>query len=301
MVILSVASRPWLLFLSLSLLLFIISRGGVDAFGILQQQSPARGSDATVQFVAHRPTTRTATTHTILQSSASWNDDASSSSSWDANEERRNKLKRELLQLGASFDRGFGASPRARTKVEQVLLELENLNPEDNAARGISGGSMDLASPLQGNWRMVWTTAPDVLSLAVNPVVTVGAIYQLFEPPIVTNVIDLLPRIQNLLPPSLVPNSLLRANVKTRASARDGYPMRIGLDFEAVSLEPVELLGQVVRGVLPPLGFDLPKLFDLPDDVGYFDVSYLDEEILIIRQNEPGGLFVLTRVDDADP
>jgi hypothetical protein len=104
-----------------------------------------------------------------------------------------------------------------------------------------------------------------------------------------------------LLPPSLVPNSLLRANVKTRASPREGYPMRIGLDFEAVSLEPVELLGQLVQGVLPPLGFDLPKLFDLPDDVGYFDVSYLDEELLLIRQNEPGGLFVLTRVDDADP
>lgn len=222
---------------------------------------------------------------------------------------RRDELKRQMLQLAASYDRGFGASPRARAKVDQVITELESLNQEVNASRFISGpgevpndltGSTEL-SPLAGNWRLLWTTASDVLSLGASPFLTVGAIYQLFDPPLVTNVIDLLPRVQNLLPPSLVANSQLRAEVQTRASPRKDKPMRIGLDFEKVTLKPVELLGQDVESILPPFGFDLPKLFEVPDDVGYFDVTFLDAELVIIRQNAPGGCFVLTQVEDSDP
>jgi hypothetical protein len=234
----------------------------------------------------------------------------------------REELKQEILQLGASYDRGFGASPRVRNKVNKVICDLEFLNQETNASRFISGPKMvtniaqtnttsgnattmmvskskEETSPLTGNWRLIWTTASDVLILGANPFVTVGAIYQLFDPPIVTNVIDLLPRIQNLFPPSMVQGSLLRAKVQTRASKRTD-PMRIGLDFESVKLSPVELLGQDVAS-LPPLGFDLPKLTELPDDVGFFDVTFLDDEMLIIRQNQPGGLFVLAKVDDTDP
>ena len=40
------------------------------------------------------------------------------------------------------------------------------------------------------------------------------------------------------------------------------------------------------------------------DDVdapGYFDVEYLDDELLIIRQQAPGGRFVLVKVDNYDP
>ena len=235
---------------------------------------------------------------------------------------KREEIKQEILQLGASYDRGFGASPRVRNKVNNVIADLEFLNQEKNASRFISGPEMvmditetnttsgnsttmmvskskEKTSPLTGNWRLIWTTASDVLILGANPFVTVGPIYQLFDPPIVTNVIDLLPRIQNLFPPSMVQGSLLRAKVQTRASKRTD-PMRIGLDFESVKLSPVELLGQDV-GSLPPLGFDLPKLSELQDDVGFFDVTFLDDEMLIIRQNQPGGLFVLAKVEDTDP
>jgi hypothetical protein len=45
----------------------------------------------------------------------------------------------------------------------------------------------------------------------------------------------------------------------------------------------------------------LPRI-SLPEDgPGYFDTTYLDEEMLIIRQNAPGGLFVLAKVPDNDP
>ena len=38
--------------------------------------------------------------------------------------------------------------------------------------------------------------------------------------------------------------------------------------------------------------------FDKP---GGSDVLYLDEEMLIIQQNAPGGLFVLVKSDSYDP
>ena len=223
----------------------------------------------------------------------------------------RDGFKRQIFQLGASYDRGFGASPRVRSKMEGILTNLESLNPQDNAARFIDGPEttnvMDQdnslnsqVSPLKGNWRLVWTTASDVLLLGANPFVSVGAIYQFIDPPLVTNVIDFFPRLQNLFPPFLsVPSSLARAKVTTLASSRRNYPNRVGLSFERVEVSGQEFLGQDVSNILSPLGVDLPRL-ELSEDVGFFDVTYLDDELLVIRQNAPGGCFVLVQVDGAD-
>lgn len=211
----------------------------------------------------------------------------------------KSELKKALLQMGASYDRGFGASASAKTRVDNIIRELEAKNRETNAAIGILG---DEESPLSGAWRMIWTSATDVLSLGASPVAAVGAIYQIFEPPVVTNVIDFIPRIQALLPPSLVPDTLVRAQVKTRASPRKESPNRVGLVFEAVKLQPVQVLGRDVSS-FPSLGTNLPKIpgADAESGPGYFDTTYLDDEILIIRQNAAGGLFVLVKVDDFEP
>ncbi|KAI2509811.1 PAP fibrillin [Fragilaria crotonensis] len=217
----------------------------------------------------------------------------------DGDTENAKSLKRRLLELGASYDRGYGATSNARDKVETTIHVLERLNPTTDAARGISTG---IDSPLTGSWRMVWTTAQDVLVLGASPLATTGAIYQVFEPPIVTNIIDFIPKIQSLFPSSIFPQSLIRAEVTTRASPRPNMPMRIGLNFESVKLKPVQLLGMETDS-LPPLAFDLPQIPGASSETspGYFDVSYLDDEFLIIRQNAPGGLFVLVKTDDNRP
>lgn len=219
---------------------------------------------------------------------------------FDKDKEERQALKLTMLQLGASYDRGFGASPKARNDAESTIVALELLNPETWAAQGILGNE---TSPLAGSWRMVWTNAQDVLVLGASPVATIGAIYQVYEPPVVTNIIDFIPRAQALLPPSLALKSLVRAKVTTRASTRPNRPNRVGLVFEKVQLQPVELLGYPVD--LPPLGVDLPKISlvgsNSEDGPGYFDITFLDDDMLIIRQNAPGGLFVLVKVPDSDP
>jgi len=225
-------------------------------------------------------------------------------------------LKKELIQLAASFDRGFGASPKARTQAEAVIRDLERCeNAAQDAASTVlynNNEKQRTTRPpysLVGKWRMVWTTALDVLSLQASPFFTVGAIYQVFNSPsstsprVVTNIIDLSPRLQSLFPPDTVPNSLLRAQVATRACDPPNaasHPNRVGLVFESVAVQPRQILG-VDGTALPPLALDLPKLPDSITSSGYFDVTYLDAELLVIRQNAPGGLFALLRVDSTDP
>jgi len=271
--------------------------------------------------------------------------DSEQHSSSSGTVEERTNLKRQLYQLAASYDRGFGATPKARNEADDIISQLASLNPTTNAARGIDGDLYDGAEelsddydeedvPLKGIWRMVWTSAFDVVSLGASPFAAPSAIYQdITSPPIATNIIDFIPRAQTFLPSSFSPPSLLRAEVTTRASSRSGKTERVGLLFETVSLQPIELLGRKVVDDLPPLAVDLtwprtlveglarfvPGLdglgenlgipnsgengggMDDDDAPGYFDVEYLDEELLIIRQQVPGGVFALVKVDNCDP
>ena len=76
-------------------------------------------------------------------------------------------LKRQLYQLAASYDRGFGATPKARSQADDILSQLADLNPTPFAANGIDGDGGEV--PLKAIWRMVWTSAFDVVSLGASP------------------------------------------------------------------------------------------------------------------------------------
>ena len=91
--------------------------------------------------------------------------------------------------------------------------------------------------------------------------------------------------------------------MKTRATQRTKPLNRVVLDFEAVQIQPVEFLGIDLKS-LPPLGFDLPRAspwLDAESSPGYFDVLFRDDEMVVIRQNSPGGIFVLVKVADDEP
>ena len=224
-------------------------------------------------------------------------------------------LKSQLLRLAASYDRGFGASKEARQQAETIIRSLEQCpNASSNSASTIlidnnNNNNNNHASPsLLGTWRLIWTTALDVLSLQASPFFTAGAIHQVFERSsdsnhavqqqgVVTNVIDFEPRVELLFPGSR--KSMIRALVTTRAcEPAVRHPNRVGLVFETVTLQPQKLWGLDTSSSLPPLQLNLPRLPEsFVTATGYFDVIYLDAELLIIQQNAPGGLFALLRVD----
>lgn len=231
----------------------------------------------------------------------------------------REGLKLQLLRVCAACNRGFGASMADRTNVDVLLAQLNQLNPTLDSTVGVTGSDAaapawrgrglensaesdgTIASgPLEGVWRLVYTNASDVLSLDVNPIAGVGPISQEISlPGSVTNVIDFYPRAASLLPPGLLRSST-RLRVMTRATARS--MTRVGLTFERVAVEPRALLGADISSLLPALSIPLPRLpgsdragADSASSPAFFDVTYLDRELLVIQQNEPGGVFVAVR------
>ena len=181
--------------------------------------------------------------------------------------------------------------------------KLSALNPNLNPTRGLLGSDEpNVNCALEANWRLVYTTAYDVLSLGASPFTALEGIYQdITASGDSVNIIDLCPRIQVALPAPIA--STLRINVKTKARARS--PTRVGLTFEAVDFGPLRLLGQNAD-FLPRLGGKFPSIGLFGNNVGandkadvngpsYFDIIYLDEDMLIIKQNEPGGIFVSVR------
>ena len=121
------------------------------------------------------------------------------------------------------------------------------------------------------------------------------------------NIIDLAPRVQSLLPVNIDADSTLRLQVKTKAKRRSND--RVGLTFLGVKAMPQTVLGKDLSSIFPPIGFDFPSVpaslggitsmgaeeSANQNSPGYFDVLYLDEDCLIIRQNDPGGIFVNIR------
>ena len=212
--------------------------------------------------------------------------------------------KLNLLRQTAVCDRGFFATAEQRGNID---LAIEDLVTERSGfaepTKGLNPNSDGSAEcPLEGLWSLVYTDAFDVVSLAASPVTALRGIYfEIDRAGESSNLIDFAPRLEANFG-AVFPESTLRARVKTRSKARS--ETRVGLSFVGARIEPQKFLGFDASG-LPPLGVDFPKLpsfgigaEDSADDAspGFYDIKYLDEDLLILYQNEPGGVFISTRV-----
>lgn len=207
------------------------------------------------------------------------------------------KLKRDILALAAAYDRGFGATQFVRTKMDRLISDLSTyLGASKDVATGFTIGETNTNAPLNGTWQMVYTSAFDVLSLA-TPVNTVSAIYQELNPSkqLAVNIIDLIPRFPIPFNADAV---LTRLKVNIQATRRG--PKRVGLIFESLEIQAP---WKQLFPFLPSITLDLPTKYlknisSSHDSPGYFDVLYVDEDMLIIQQNAPGGCFVSVKVAD---
>ena len=138
----------------------------------------------------------------------------------------RRMLKSKLFALSASCDRGFGASSKDRDSITDIVSQLKDISPWSSPTSGLFPHNDGGSAPIEGVWKMVYTSALDVLSLAANPVSQLQGIYQVMHLQVMrfqstinnssescqvisadgssVNVIDTAPRIQSLLPPSIV-------------------------------------------------------------------------------------------------
>jgi len=227
-------------------------------------------------------------------------------------------LKTRIFSACASCDRGFGASANDRQNIEDLLEDIGAICPTDEPTRGLAGGDgTALASesaPLRKLWRLVYTSASDVSTLAANPFVAVGAIYQdARELPVIVNVIENIPRALTALTPDAQKRFATSTLLKVKTVARKRSATRVGLDFAAVQVVQRNVLGNAAPAWLPRPEVNLPqlglglqrRLFGVSEDEdprdaspAYFDVVFIDENFLIIKQASPGGYFAAVAVDD---
>mmetsp|Transcript_44309 Transcript_44309/g.87224 ORF Transcript_44309/g.87224 Transcript_44309/m.87224 type:complete len:303 (-) Transcript_44309:82-990(-) len=234
-----------------------------------------------------------------------------------ANEAKAAVLKSKIFAACATSDRGFAASPSDRAAIEALLAEISPLSPTAVPSSGVAPED-EAYAPLRACWRLVYTSASDVSTLGANPLVAVGGIYQdARDLPVIVNVIDVFPRaLQNLPPGPFAASLATSARLSVRTRARPRSATRVGLTFEAVEVEPLSILGNTPPSWLPSppkldfptLGKDLQRQIfgvdadvdprDAPENPGYFDVTYLDDDFLVIQQGAPGGMFAAVKVEE---
>lgn len=240
------------------------------------------------------------------------------------NSQRREDLKKTLYSKCAECDRGFSSIPSDRTAIDSIINELRTLSPEQNPTKNFfpdndHNDTSSVSAPLDGAWKLIYTTAFDVLILGVNPFSITQSIYQVINSTgSAINVINVAPRLQAFLPLQLVgTGSTLRLKVYIDAKRKSDD--EISLRFKSTEIKPITLLGNRIN-FLPSLKLLLPqrilggdawkssssssssnsssdnnKKNSFGQSSGYFRVLYLDSECLIIQQNQPGGIFVSVR------
>lgn len=243
-------------------------------------------------------------------------------------QEYRDSLKRHLFAVCASCDRGFSAVPVDRLEVNRLVKQLQQLNPLANTTKNFAPRiySNEDETPLEGTWKMIYTSAYDVCALATNPLTIVQGVYQVIaRDGCAINVIDIAPRPQALLPPSLIgEGTTLRLKVHIRADAESDT--RVGFSYHRIEAKPLKFLNFdadlvpsvsarlpkfVMKNVVNELrkwrlfktldehsesGDELPPTKETPrsSHVNHIDIVYLDGDTLIVKQ-EGGQYFISVR------
>jgi hypothetical protein len=178
-------------------------------------------------------------------------------------------LKAQLLKLASRTNRGISATPGQRNDLNSIVASLAMQNPTPKLCHGCG---------LQGDWSVIYSDSRDVLFLGLLPGLIVSEIKQSFssdDASAIVNEIEFLPSVSALL-----------------GTKFGGVSLRIKLSGEVVKPRRIErkLMGFEWR----PSGIQLP-LPEFARAQGYFDTTYLDDDIWIIEAKEGGGTFVHVR------
>jgi len=190
--------------------------------------------------------------------------------------------KTQLLETLAGQNRGLFSSAAQKALIADRIVQVEQRNPTRNPTRN--------PKLLEGDWRLLYTTSRELLGTDRLPLLQLGQVYQCIrvQTQQVFNIANL-----NASP---FPGGLI--SVAARFEVATNQRLTIGFERFVVGLRP--LLGyQDPSQWIEQLQTDrrflaLDIKLQTGDRQGWIDVTYLDENLRIVRGNE-GSVFVLTK------
>jgi len=287
---------------------------------VMQAKYSGAGRVGRVNRELHRtqhtvPTTHTNTHSHANQASHSWNDSPASKATQDSSPAGLQEAKHALLEALLDTDRGSKATQYQRGLIEERQVAVEQYQ-----------GLEDLDyERLNGLWQLQYTTALDVLPiLAANAffksplpgvlpdAFQVGPIYQRFAAPVnghgkVDNIIQ-------VGTPLLDGPQGLTLTVKASYEVKSGH--RLLLTFDAANVGDVRisegLEAFLAPAMLPRTSIQQAALLALKQfklsvpfrnasqmagrGGGSYQMTFLDQDLMIGRPSDLGGTFVLTKV-----
>jgi PAP_fibrillin len=191
--------------------------------------------------------------------------------------------KTALLEAIAGKNRGLLANDGDRLAIQAAAVRLEENNPTQNP--------VEATALLDGNWRLLYTTSQELLQIDRFPLLTLGQIYQYIRvqdaaiyniaevkgPPFLEGIVSVVARFE--------PVSTTRVKVRFERGIF-GLQRLIGYQSPDAFVQAIES-GKRFAAV----DFTITN----PNQKGWLDITYLDEDLRIGRGNE-GNLFVLTKV-----
>jgi len=206
------------------------------------------------------------------------------------------ETKAQLLKLADVTNRGFEARLSDRKKMKELVDILRKKNPSAEPARAFYSNEEKYDSPLTlcGKWTLVYTDAPDIISLDGQgpfPIAKLGRIGQECVPPNIKNVIEWKrPEWAKSLAILGTDDARVIQKVVIEARASKGDPMMV--DMKVAGIDIIGLNG--LEGREEPIGSPA-KFFEenpvelrgpLQPPFGRFKVLYLDDDMRIIRTSQ---------------
>jgi len=189
-------------------------------------------------------------------------------------------LKKRLFLEVSGTNRGLAADSSCKKRILEMLEELERLNPTDSPT------AKENRALLGGQWKLLFTTALDILALGVIPFVQIGDIYQNIDEDqkgdggsfYVKNIVSI-GSCLNSVASTVGADSTAEIHVTAKGSISS--EKRIDIRFVRASFQPKTIFGYDGIQFLDSL--QIP--FQSP--VGFIETTYLDKDLRIARAPGP--------------